>query len=554
MAMPSRLSAVTSTLSFRLFVILSLAILLLFTLHAGLTQHFQTVAIEGQAKSAASRTGDLIRQSLYTSMLRNERDRIHEMITAFGREPGVEAIRLYNKQGVITFSSVEREIGSAVDLRAEACYVCHAAARPLSAVPTTERARIYRKPDAHRVLGLINPILNEPGCTASSCHAHPASVSVLGVLDVQVSLAALDADAAAARRRALLLAAAVVLLSMGLVALVLYRSVYRPTRALRRGTERLAEGDLSVEIDLHRTDELGLLATSFTHMARSLRDADAELRDWSRTLEDRVQQKSRELEHLTAQMVHVEKTASLGRMAATVAHELNNPLSGILTYAKLTSRRVGRLVPEGEDRQRVLDALELIQSESMRCGNIVRNLLTYARQGSAEFRPAALHQLVERALQLVAHHIELRGITTVRQLTLEDDRVLCDGEQIEQALLALLVNAVEAMGEGGRLTVRTGSDEHAPGLVRLSVSDTGVGMAPEVRSRIFDPFFSTKHEAKGVGLGLAVVSGIVQRHEGRIEVASEPGHGTTFTITLPRQLPGPLAVGAGEGQGGARQA
>lgn len=554
MAMPSRLSAVTSTLSFRLFVILSLSILLLFTLHAVLAQHFQTVAIEGQAKTAASRTGDFIRQSLYTSMLRNERDRIHEMITAFGREPGVEAIRLYNKQGVITYSSVEREIGSAVDLRAEACYVCHAAARPLSAVPTTERARIYRKPDSHRVLGLINPILNDPGCTAASCHAHPASVSVLGVLDVQMSLAALDAEAAVARRRALLLAAGVVLLSMGLVALVLYRSVYRPTRALRRGTERLAEGDLAVEIDLHRTDELGQLATSFTRMARSLRDADAELRDWSRTLEDRVQQKSRELEYLNAQMVHVEKTASLGRMAATVAHELNNPLSGILTYAKLTSRRVSRLLPEGEDRQRILDALDLIQSESMRCGNIVRNLLTYARQGSAEFRPAALHQLVERALQLVAHHIELRGITTVRELTLEDDRVLCDAEQIEQALIALLVNAVEAMGEGGRLAVRTWSDAVAPGLIRLSVSDTGVGMAPEVRSRIFDPFFSTKHETKGVGLGLAVVYGIVQRHEGRIEVASEPGQGTTFTITLLRQLPGPLAVGAGAGEGGARQA
>jgi two-component system NtrC family sensor kinase len=554
MAKPSWLSAVTSTLSFRLFLIVSLSVLIFFALYTTIAQRFQTLAIEGQVKIAAYRASDIIRQSLYASMLRNERERTHEMITLLGQEPGVEAVRLYNKQGVITFSSVEGEIGSAVDLRAEACYVCHAAARPLSAVPTTERARIYRKPDSHRVLGLINPILNDSGCAAASCHAHPSSVSVLGVLDVQVSLAALDREAAAARWRALLLAAGVVLLSMGLVALVLYRAVFRPTRALRQGTERLAEGDLSVEIDLHRTDELGQLATSFTRMARSLRDADAELRDWSRTLEDRVQQKSRELEYLNAQMVHVEKTASLGRMAATVAHELNNPLSGILTYAKLTSRRVGRLMSEGAERKQVLDALELIQSESMRCGNIVRNLLTYARQGSAEFRPAALHQLVERALQLVAHHIELRGITTVRELTLEDDRVLCDAEQIEQALLALLVNAVEAMGEGGRLTVRTWSDGAGEGLVHLSVSDTGVGMAPEVRSRIFDPFFSTKHETKGVGLGLAVVYGIVQRHEGRIEVASEPGHGTTFTITLPRQLPGPLAVGAGEGEKGANQA
>jgi len=552
MPLRSRLAAVTSTLSFRLFVVLSLAILVLFAGHALLVQHLQTLTIEAQAKAAATQTGDFIRQSLYTSMLRNERDRIEEMIAGFGHEPGVEAIRLYNKQGVITYSSAPKEIGSAVDRNAEACYVCHSAARPLSVVPTTERARVYRKPDAHRVLGLISPIPNDPGCSAAACHAHPPAVSVLGVLDVQMSLAAVDAAAAGARRRALLLAAAVVLLSTGVVALVLYRAVYRPTHALRRGTERLAEGDLAVEVDLHRGDELGQLADSFTRMARSLREADAELRDWSRTLEDRVQQKTRELEQMNAQLVHVEKAASLGRMAATVAHELNNPLAGILTYAKLTARRVGRLVPEGEERQHVLDALDLIQTESMRCGNIVRNLLTYARQGSAEFRSAGLHELVERALRLVAHHVELRGVTVERELTLADDRLVCDPEQVEQALLALLVNAVEAMGEGGRLTVRTAAE---PGdAVRLSVSDTGVGMTPEVRARIFDPFFSTKHETKGVGLGLAVVYGIVQRHEGRIEVESQPGRGTTFIITLPRQPSAPLAVGPGRGGEGAGEA
>jgi two-component system, NtrC family, sensor kinase len=549
MAKPSRLTAVTSTLSFRLFLVVSLAILLLFTLHATLAQHFQNLAVEGQVKSAAYRASDFIRQSLYASMLRNERERTHEMITLLGQEAGVEAVRIYNKQGVITYSSDEREIGSKVDRQAESCFVCHAAAKPLSAVPTTERARIYRKPDSHRVLGLINPISNGRDCTTAACHAHPPSISVLGVLDVQMSLAALDAEAAAARRRALALAAAVVLLSMALVALIMYRSVYRPIHELRRGTEQLADGDLGVEIHLRRGDELGLLATSFNRMARSLRDADAELRDWSRTLEDRVQQKTRELEHLNAQLVQVEKSASLGRMAATVAHELNNPLTGILTYAKLSSRRLGRLLPEGPDRQRVLDNLELIQSESMRCGNIVRDLLTYARQGSAEFRPAALHELLDRALKIVAHHLELRGLSAEREFTLADDRLSCDPEQIVQALIALLVNAVEATGEGGRLTLRTWSDPAAPGAVRLSIADTGVGITPEVQSRIFDPFFSTKHETKGVGLGLAVVSGIVQRHEGRIEVASSPGHGTTFTITLPRQLPGRLAAGTGGGEG-----
>ena len=544
MAKPSRLGALASTLSFRLFLVLSLAILLLFTIHATLAQHFQTVAIEGQVKIAAYSQSDFIRQSLYTAMLRNERGRIHEMITLLGREPGVEVIRIYNKQGQITFSTAEQEIGTTVNRQAEACYVCHAAAQPLSAVPSAERARIYRKADARRVMGLINPIPNDRSCSEAPCHVHPAAVSVLGVLDVQMSLAALDADAVAARRRSLALAVGIVLLSMALMAVIVYRSVSRPIGKLRQGTERLAEGDLGVEIDLHRSDELGLLATSFNRMAHSLRDADAELRDWSHTLEDRVQQKTQELEQLTSQLVQAEKTASLGRMAATVAHELNNPLSGILTYAKVTARRVSALMPEGPDRQRLLDALKLIQSESMRCGNIVRDLLTYARQSRAEFRPAQLHDLVERALQLVAHHTELRGIGTDRALTLADDNLACDGEQIVQALIALLINAVEAMGEGGRLAVRTWADPLAPGMLKLSVSDTGVGIPPEIQPHIFDPFFSTKHETKGVGLGLAVVYGIIQRHDGRIEVESRPGNGTTFTITLPRKPAGHESVGA----------
>ena len=553
MAQRSWLGAVTATLSFRLLLILSLSILLLFAIYTTLVQHFQTVAIEGQVKSAAYRASDFIRQSLYAAMLRNERARIHESITLLGTEPGIEAIRIYNKQGEITFSSAEAEIGSKVDRQAEACYVCHSAAQPLSAVPTAERARIYRKPDGHRVLGLINPVPNDASCSQASCHAHSAAVSVLGVLDVQMSLAALDAGAAALRRRAVGLAAGVVVLSMLLMAVIVYRAVHLPARRLRRGTERLTAGDLSVEIDLDRSDELGLLARSFNRMARSLREADAELREWSRTLEDRVQEKTRELEGLNAQLLQVEKSASLGRMAATVAHELNNPLSGILTHAKLAARRVGNLVPEGPERQRLLDALELIRSESLRCGNIVRNLLTYARQGSAELRTASLHELIDRALHLVAHHIELRGVRAERELGLPDDQVVCDPEQIEQALIALLVNAVEAMGEGGTLVVRTAADPGDGNLVRLSVADTGVGIAPDVLPHIFDPFFSTKDETKGVGLGLAVVYGIVQRHEGRIDVESQPGRGTTFTITLPRRQPGHPAPEGGGAVESARQ-
>ena len=532
---PAKLRSITSTLSFRLFLILSTSILLLFAAYVAVSWRFQSLTLRQEITAEAYRSSDFIRQSLYTSMLGNERERTYAMIRLIGSEPGVEAIRIYNKQGEIKFSNDEREIGTTVDLQAEACYACHATAEPLRALPTSERARIYRKDGTYRVLGTINPIRNEESCWNAGCHAHSPDQSILGVLDVQMSMAQVDAIVAERQRQALGVAVAILALSMLLTAVIVYRAVHLPARQLRRGTEELTHGNLDVTIDLERSDELGDLAKSFNRMARSLKEADAELRSWSQTLEDRVRRKTEELEQMNQQMIRVERTASLGRMAATVAHELNNPLSGILTYAKLSAKRVGRTMPDGEDKTKVQENLELIRSESVRCGNIVRDLLTFARGRSAEFAPAHLHEVVEQTLKLVKHHVQLRQVVTEVDLTLADDVVVCDREQLVQALLALLINAVEAMHDGGRLLVRTeeARGERA-GFVLLSVRDTGVGIPEEVREHMFDPFFSTKNEAKGVGLGLAVVYGIVQRHEGTITVDSEPGEGSTFTLVLPR--------------------
>ncbi|MBI3983255.1 MAG: HAMP domain-containing protein [Gemmatimonadetes bacterium] len=549
--MVSRFSSVGSSLSVRLFAFLFLSVLLLFSVHVAISNRVQTRQMEQQVKADAYRASDFIRQSLLASMLRNEREHIYEMIGFLGAEPGVEVIRIYNKRGEIKFSSHAAETGSAVDLQAEACYVCHASVHPLEAVPSEERARVYRKNGSHRVLGLINPIHNNASCSNAACHAHTADQSVLGVLDVQMSLEALDRSLAATGQRTYALAVGIIFVSLLVMAGIVYRAVYRPVRQLRRGTEALARGDLDVEIRVDRQDELGVLAQSFNRMARNLQTADTELREWSHTLEDRVREKTAELEQIHQQMVLVEKAASMGKMAATVAHEINNPLSGIITYAKLSSRRLRALLPDGPEKQQVLDNLELIGSESMRCGNIVRDLLTYARASRAEFRPAHLHDLVTRALRLVAHHTALRGVQATSELELGDDEIVCDPDQIVQALVALLINAVEAMPDGGRLVVRTWAPPADGASVCVSVGDTGVGIPPGVRDRIFDPFFSTKTETKGVGLGLAVVYGIVQRHEGEIAVESAVGKGTTFTITIPRD---PERVGGARAARGAEVA
>ncbi len=527
-----RLRSITSTLSFRLFLILSVSILILFTAYATVARRFQSATLEQQVTREAYRSSDFLVQSLTMSMLRDERQHTYALMRLIGAEPGVEGVRIYNKQGTIRFSSDPAEVGTTVDLRAEACYGCHGAGDPLEAVPTSERSRIYRTVEGHRVLGMINAIHNDRSCWSAPCHAHSENQSVLGVLDVQMSMEELDHSVRASGRRTSLLALGIVFLSMAIVAVIVFRAVHVPAARLRRGTDRLSGGDLDVVIDMERSDELGHLAQSFNRMARSLKEADAELRSWSQTLEDRVRQKTEELEQMNQQMIQVERTASLGRMAATVAHELNNPLSGILTYSKLIAKRVERVLPDGPARAQVLDNLDLIRSESQRCGSIVRDLLTYARGRSAELAPAHLHPIVDQAMKLVAHHIELQEIETDVRLELSDDAIVCDREQLVQALIALLINAVEAMPDGGTLHVHTAAGDGD--TVLLSVKDTGVGIPEDAQDHIFDPFFSTKNEAKGVGLGLAVVYGIVQRHEGDIRVDSRPGQGARFTIHLPR--------------------
>jgi two-component system NtrC family sensor kinase len=529
---------ITSTLSFRLYLVLLLSVLFLFAGYSTLTNELQSRAMEDQLRDGASRAGDMIRHSLFTSMLLNERDLTHSIISLLGTEPDVDAVRIYNKDGRIMFSNDSAEIGTTVDLEAEACYACHASAQPLTAVPTPERSRLYEREDGSRVLGLIIPVRNEEGCWNSACHAHSSDQSVLGVLDVQMSLSSADATLARARHQTLLLLLGGVVLVGVVLALVVYRGIHVPTRMLRSGTMALADGDLDYRIEMHRTDELGALARSFNRMAENLRQADAELRSWSSTLEERVQRKTEELEEVSRQMIQVEKSASLGKMAATVAHEINNPLSGILTTAKLLERKMTRLLQEGDERERVLENLDLIRSESTRCGNIVRDLLTYARESRTEFQECHLNQIVQRAVRLMEHHTEVEGIDTQIGLFLKDDRVVCDAEQITQILIALMINAVEAMPTGGHLRLKTWDDPTVGShRVYLSVGDSGVGIPADLEDRIFDPFFSTKQEAKGVGLGLAVVYGIVQRHGGTISVESDPGLGTTFTVELLRRPP-----------------
>ena len=276
-----------------------------------------------------------------------------------------------------------------------------------------------------------------------------------------------------------------------------------------------------------------MLAQSFNNMAENLKKAYHELKDWSNKLEKRVDQKSDELEKIHKGMIHVEKMASLGKMAASVAHELNNPLAGIVTYSKLIQRRVRKNGTSEEDLKKIINELELISSESMRCGNIVRNLLAFAREASPNFQKFNIGVIINRALEIVNHHMQLSNVQVERDSHLRSEKIFCDQEQLVQAFVALFVNAVEAMPEGGTLKIELEDIPTRPEWIIIKIKDTGMGIPEEILDKIFEPFFTTKEEKKGVGLGLPVVYGIVKRHHGKLRVESEKGNGSTFIIELP---------------------
>ena len=242
------------------------------------------------------------------------------------------------------------------------------------------------------------------------------------------------------------------------------------------------------------------------------------------------------------QVMHTEKLASLGKLAATIAHEINNPLAVVLTYIRLMLKLIGRqhFTPERlEDINRYLATME---AETSRCGEIVKNLLAFARQSQIDMKANSIRKIIDRTLPLVSHDLELRGIRLVKNLEEHIPDVQCDFKQIQQALLNVLGNAAEAMTEGGTLTLQV--CQAAKGdYVEVVVTDTGCGIPPENLKDIFEPFFTTKEEMKGVGLGLAVVYGIVARHHGTVEVESPPvggESGSRFRIRLP------IAVETGE--------
>ena len=306
-----------------------------------------------------------------------------------------------------------------------------------------------------------------------------------------------------------------------LILLMVRRSINQPIARLTEGINRMAEGHLDTQIDFRRGDELSELAQAFNRMALELKEAHGKI----------LQDAEMRLE-LERHLRQSEKLAAIGQLASGLAHEVGTPLNIIGGRAELTKKRL-------DERAVVQKNLDIILQQVERITKIIQQLLGFVRKKRPERMRLNVNPLLETTLDFLDHQIQKQGVTVTKRLAEEPPWVVGDPDQLQQVLLNFLLNAIQSMPTGGRLFVSTSSrrvsrkclENGEQEYVEVRVDDTGMGMEKEMVETIFDPFFSTK--PGGTGLGLTVSQGIVQEHEGWIEVESERGKGSSFKVYLP---------------------
>ena len=476
-----------------------------------------------------------IASATWHAMADDHREAAYEIMQVIADKQGVDRIRMFNRDGQLRYSTDPQEPHSTTTVHAEVCSACHRNGKISESPATNSRVRYATSPEGIRTLNIITPIFNEPTCAKAACHAHPKTIKVLGVLDVGLRLDPVEQQTRAMTLQAVLSTAMVVLIGAGFVILFTKRFVATPIQELIQGTKAVSVMNLDHPIQIeHGSHEIDELVDSFNVMRGRLKSTVADLNELTQTLETKVAERTAQLQAAHRKLLQTDRLASLGQLAASVAHEINNPVSGVLNLSMLLERLMANgEFPAGREEE-FRKYLNRISTETSRVGRIVSDLLAFSRRSKPQRAPADLNKLVRSTLGLVGHKLQLSNTEVVLALAENLPPVECDSSQIQQVILNLVMNGSEAMQakRGGKLTVRT---RLLPGgdAVELQIQDTGEGIAPENLAKIFDPFFTTKAEGKGVGLGLAVLYGIVEAHEGEVDVASKRNEGTTFTVSLP---------------------
>lgn len=503
----------------------SLMLLVTFVLFATVILSSISQIHDREAVMLAEMISTTLISTTHHGMLNNDKQSVYKMIAEVGRQPEIDHVRLLNKDGEIKYSTHAEEIGKKIDKDAEACSVCHHHNSPHVDEPSMNRSRRFVNEQGRSTLGLAKGIYNEPVCSDAACHFHPPDDKLVGILDVTIPLGIRDQQLAIFRSDFIILASGMLVFLFFFLVLVTHKYIKEPIRQLIKHTQKVSQGDFSEDEALSLSSrEMQELGTAFEVMTHSLHRTQLQLQETNATLEERVIKRTEEVRVIQAQLHHSERLASIGEMAAGIAHEINNPLTSVMIFTSLLIKNPA-LTPA------VKSDLETILGETGRCATIVSRLLEFSRATIPYKGLYRAEEIFEDTLHLLECQAIFHNINVVRRYTPELPEVPCDRDQIKQVFMNILMNAAQAMRVGGDLTIDMAVDPTVDYLC-VAITDCGGGIAEENLSRIFDPFFTT-NGAKGTGLGLSVSYGIISNHGGRIEVQNRPGEGATFVIWLP---------------------
>jgi two-component system NtrC family sensor kinase len=493
-----------------------------------LVRRDRTNIINEAVKDAVSYS-DLVKKSVRYDMLTFNREAIQETMEDLGSAKDIRDIRLFDGKGTVFYSSKRAEIGLKVDLSARACRGCHVGPhQPSETLPRESQWTTYYDNEGKNLLTFVDPINNEPSCSSlAACHVHSPDQRVLGILESDLSLAAVDKSI----KEQTIHTTVYTLALMGMIAIILYavlrKFVLKPVTSLSGAMETVAQGDLEHRVTASSDDEIGMLVHAFNVMTRELKAAREKMEAWTESLEQEVEKKTDALKKSQDKLVQAEKLAALGRMTADVAHEIRNPLTAIGGFA----RRLSKSTSGEKEKERV----EVIVREVDRLEKILGDVLKFSRDARFHLEK---HGIEEFLYDVVGLHEPLCSDQSVSvEVVVEKDLppVLMDKDQLRQALSNLITNALDAMPRGGQLKVSAGTDyQNGVRYVVLRVSDTGMGIDDDKLPLIFDPFFSTKKIGQGTGLGLSITSKIVEEHGGFVKAESVKGQGSIFSLYFPQ--------------------
>jgi two-component system, NtrC family, sensor kinase len=494
--------------------------------------------MESSIRQRGTNAALLVNSALYHSMLENNRSALQNTLDIINKMSGVDEVNLYDSKENLAYSSFSANSTSHSDPN---CIACHTSIKSIlpekdnysKIIEINSECEMNQNDNSHRHLLINSPILNERSCYTSSCHAHSENEKVLGSLVIKIPLVDLDLTLEKSSRDFFILATITTLLLIGFLIFFTRKKIKNPLNALIKASEAVSKGDRNtrLEVNPNQLDDMRMVSLAFNDMLDNLQNANNELQNWSQQLEYKVRIKTEELGQAQNELINIEKIASLGKLSLSVAHEINNPLSGILIYTKLIQKQLLNQDIESEKKESVLKHLKMIENETRRCGDIVKGLLDFSRKDQNNFEDKHLHEVLHETSDLMSHSLKIAKISFYTDFSAKTDLVYCSPNQIKQACIAVLVNASEAVSENGEILFNTFNPDEDH--LTIEITDNGSGISSDDIPHIFEPFFSTKHNTRGTGLGLAIVHGIIQSHDGKTTVRSELGKGTTISINLP---------------------